>query len=141
MTGLYRRYIRQYSDIARPLTPLTRKNTQFVWSDEAQEAFDILKEYLTQAAILVYPDVRLPYKLYTDARQYTIGAILTQEKNGQEHVIQYISTILNNYNDFMHYIYPHVQAIVMTHVPTQCTLTSPLKHSKLFVQSSALLLQ
>ena len=91
MTGFYRRYIKQFSEIARPLTQLTKKNTRFAWSTEAQEAFEILKECLTQAPILAYPDVSRSYKLYTDASNYAIGGILTQENESGEHVIQYLS--------------------------------------------------
>ena len=95
MAGFYRRYVEHFSEIARPLTMLTRKNAKFIWSPEAQTAFDTLKECLMCSPILAYPDVKLPYKLWTDASQYCIGAILTQETDKGDHVIQYVSHALN----------------------------------------------
>ena len=91
-----RRYTRQFSELARPLTNLTKTNAHFKWCEEAQQAFEILKEKLTQAPILAYPKVQKPYKLYTDTSQYAVGAILTQvDEDRDEHVIQYISHILH----------------------------------------------
>ncbi len=91
MVGYYRSYVPQFSAISRPLTKLTHKNAKFVWDDDAQKAFDYLKTKLTEAPILGYPDVTKPYSLYTDASDYSIGAILTQDTAEGEKVIQYIS--------------------------------------------------
>ena len=91
MTSYYRKYVPNFSKIAKPLTALTRKNARFKWSDEAQTAFETLKEALLQAPILAFPDISKPFKLYTDASQYAMGAVLIQEQDGANRVIQYVS--------------------------------------------------
>ena len=91
MVSYYRKYIPQFSEIARPLTNLTRKNVKFEWNDDTQQAFDFLKKKLTEAPILGYPDVTRPYSLYTDASEYSIGGILTQDTPEGERVIEYVS--------------------------------------------------
>ena len=89
--GYYRNFQPNFSAIARPLTRLTKKNVHFSWSEEAQEAFEVLKQKLIEAPILAYPDVTKPYTLYTDASDYAIGGILTQDFDDGERVIQYVS--------------------------------------------------
>ena len=89
--GYYRNFQPNFSAIARPLTKLTKKNVHFSWSEEAQEAFEVLKQKLIEAPILAYPDVTRPYTLYTDASDYAIGGILTQDFDDGERVIQYVS--------------------------------------------------
>ena len=91
MTSYYRKYVPDFSKTARPLNLLTKKNAKFRWSPEAQSAFEKLKEALLRAPILAFPDIRKPFKLYTDASQYALGAVLTQEHEGQDRVIQFIS--------------------------------------------------
>ena len=91
MAGYYRNFIPQFSAIARPLTKLTKKNVHFDWCDEAQRSFEYLKAKLVTAPILAYPDVTKPYSLYTDASDFAVGGILTQDFEEGERVIQYVS--------------------------------------------------
>ena len=91
LAGYYRNFIPKFSSISRPLTKLTRKNTRFYWDDDCQEAFDYFKKALTEAPILGYPDVTKPYSLYTDASDYSVGGILTQDTPVGEKVICYVS--------------------------------------------------
>nr|GEW64511.1 reverse transcriptase domain-containing protein [Tanacetum cinerariifolium] len=72
--GFYRRFIQDFSKIARPMTHLLEKETPFVFSKECIDAFDTLKKKLTEAPILVVPDWNLPFELMCDASDYTIGA-------------------------------------------------------------------
>ena len=65
--GYYHKFIPSYSDIARPLTNLTRKEMAFEWSKPCQIAFEMLKEFLLKEPILKYPKPEQPYILYTDA--------------------------------------------------------------------------
>ena len=96
MCGYYRRYVPNFADIAAPLVDLTRKNMQFRWSGDCQKAFDFLKTKLTESPILVHADLTKPYRLYTDASDYAIGAILAQiGEDGEEHVIHYLSQQLS----------------------------------------------
>ena len=77
--GYYRKFIPKYSDIAKPLTELTKLDIPFVWTDQCQKAFELLKEYLLKEPILVYPDTSKPYTLYTDASKYAWAGVLTQK--------------------------------------------------------------
>ena len=77
-------------------TELTKKNRHFVWTDECQKAFETLRTALSEAPILAFPDTNKPYKLYTDASNYAIGAALVQESAFGERVIQYLSHQLND---------------------------------------------
>jgi hypothetical protein len=91
MTGYYRQTIHNYANLAEPLTKLTRKGQTYSWGTEQQKAFDALKKTLTSDNIMAFPDSHLPYKLYTDASGYALGSILTQEKDGIERPIHYVS--------------------------------------------------
>lgn len=64
LTGYYRRFIRQYAQVAAPITNLLRKN-QFKWNEEATQAFIELKQILTSAPVLVYPDFQIPFTVET----------------------------------------------------------------------------
>ena len=76
--GYYRKFIPKYSDLARPLTNLTRKDTPFEWTTSCQTAFEMLKEFLLKEPILKYPMPDKPYILYTDASKYAWAGVLTQ---------------------------------------------------------------
>lgn len=90
LTGYYRRFVGQYALIAVPLTNLLRKEG-FVWSDEAQEAFEQLKIALTSALVLVFPNFNIPFIVEMDVCGVGIGAILLQLK----HPIAYFSKKLS----------------------------------------------
>ena len=76
---------------------LTHKFAQFTWSEERQNAFDILKSLLTSSHVMAAPHTDQPYKLYTDACDYAVGGILVQvDENGVERVIQYVSHSLSS---------------------------------------------
>ena len=79
LAGYYRIFVPKYSDIARPLTDLTKKDTQFNWTERCQQTFDILKELLSKEPILKYPDPNKQYTLFTDATKYAWACVLTQE--------------------------------------------------------------
>nr|GFA29613.1 hypothetical protein [Tanacetum cinerariifolium] len=76
--GFYRRFIQDFSKIARPMTHLLEKETPFVFSKDCINAFETLKKKLTEAPILVVPDWNLPFELMCDASDFTIGAVLGQ---------------------------------------------------------------
>lgn len=93
--GWYRRFINNFSKIAQPLSRLTSKNVKFIWSDEANEAFNTLKSALVSAPILKCPNFDEPFYIHTDASSFAIGAVLTQKLNGVDHPIAYCSRTLN----------------------------------------------
>ncbi|GJR56331.1 reverse transcriptase domain-containing protein [Tanacetum coccineum] len=68
--GFYRRFIQDFSKIARPMTHLLEKDTPFIFSKECIDTFNILKKKLTEASILVAPDWDLPFKIMCDASDY-----------------------------------------------------------------------
>ncbi|GKF67728.1 reverse transcriptase domain-containing protein [Tanacetum coccineum] len=79
-TGFYRRFIQDFSKIARPMTHLLEKETPFVFSKDCIDAFQTLKKKLTEAPILVVSDWNLPFELMCDASDFAIGAVLGQRK-------------------------------------------------------------
>ncbi|KAK3108916.1 hypothetical protein FSP39_018571 [Pinctada imbricata] len=107
--GYYRRFIKGFSDIARPLNDLlpegkkkTRKGAKpkpppanWKWSSEQETAFNTLKEKLTTYPILGYADYTLPFELHTDASSSSLGAVLYQTQNDEKRVIAYASRSLS----------------------------------------------
>jgi len=78
LANYYRRFIQDFAKVAHPLHKLTRKNTKFVWTNEAQSAFNYLKSKFVSAPVLIHPDRDLPFIVETDSSNYAIGAILSQ---------------------------------------------------------------
>ncbi|GJZ13808.1 reverse transcriptase domain-containing protein [Tanacetum coccineum] len=76
--GFYRRFIQDFSKIARPMTRLLEKETPFFFSKECIESFETLKKKLTEAPILVAPDWDLPFEIMCDASDFAVGAVLGQ---------------------------------------------------------------
>ena len=88
----YRRFIQDFSQIAKPLHRLTERNCSFKWTAECQQSFDKLKAKLTTAPVLAYPDYGKPFILDTDASDFGIGAVLSQKDDkGREHVVAFAS--------------------------------------------------
>ena len=92
--GFYRRFIRDFSKIARPLTKLLEKDAAFDFNDKCLEAFNILKEKLTHAPIMVTPNWSLPFELMCDASDSAVGAVLGQRKEKYFQPIYYVSRTL-----------------------------------------------
>lgn len=87
----YRRFIPKFAEIASPLHRLTQKSVEFGWTIECQKAFEELKQRFTKAPVLAFPRFDVPFRLYTDASDYGIGAVLSQKQDGAERVIAYAS--------------------------------------------------
>ena len=80
LIGYYHKFVPRFSDLARPLNALTRKNMSFEWTPVCQESFKLLKTSLMTEPVFTYPDINLPYVLFTDASKYAWECVLTQEK-------------------------------------------------------------
>ncbi|GJU75500.1 reverse transcriptase domain-containing protein [Tanacetum coccineum] len=93
--GFYRRFIKDFSKIARLITKLLEKDTPFEFNDECQKAFEILKEKLTCAPVIVSPNWNLPFKLMCDASDFAVGAVLGQKDGKNFHPIYFASKTLN----------------------------------------------
>lgn len=135
LAGYYRRFIENFSKITKPLTSLLKKDACFHWSQEQQEAFNLLKDKLTSAPLLQYPNFEIPFVLTTDASNYAVSAILSQGDIGKDKPIAYASRTLNkqegNYsttekellaiifgvNNFRPYLYGRKFKIVTDHKP------------------------
>nr|GEW27008.1 reverse transcriptase domain-containing protein [Tanacetum cinerariifolium] len=87
--GFYRRFIKDFSKIARPMTQLLEKDTPFIFSKECVEAFQTLKRKLTEAPILIAPDWDMPFELMCDASDFAIGAVLGQRQDKHFRPIHY----------------------------------------------------
>ena len=100
--GYYRKFVQNFSKIARPLTDLmpapsskrkskAKEQKQWHWGDEEERAFETLKHHLTSPPILAYPDFTQPFELHTDASQKGLGAVLYQTQGEHQRVIGYAS--------------------------------------------------
>jgi len=79
LCNYYRLFIKDFAKIANPIHKLTRKNVEFVWGKDQQDAFDKLKHIFTSAPILRNPDGDKPFIVETDASNFAVGALLSQE--------------------------------------------------------------
>jgi len=93
--GFYRRFIKDFSKIAKPLSSLLEKDINFTFDDSCLEAFSLLKKALVSPPVIVAPNWELPFELMCDASNYAVGAVLGQRKNRMFHAIYYASKTLN----------------------------------------------
>ncbi|KAK1626523.1 hypothetical protein QYE76_000838 [Lolium multiflorum] len=93
--GFYRRFIKDFSKISKPLTNLLQKDVPFVFDDDCKEAFDTLKKALTTAPIVEPPDWNLPFEIMCDASDFAVGAVLGQRVDKKLNVIHYASKTLD----------------------------------------------
>jgi hypothetical protein len=97
LCNYYRKFVKTFSAIAKPLTILTRNDQPWIWRDELEAAFQQLKEHLALAPILQRPIAGRTYQLHTDWSALGIGAVLMQmDDDGKEFVIAYASWSNNN---------------------------------------------
>jgi hypothetical protein len=134
LAGYYRKFIKDYSKKAKPLTNLTQKERPFEWTNDQQEAFEELKKSLTSQPVLKYPDFEKEFTLMTDASNIAIGAVLTQrDDQGKEHPIAYHSkglsgceknwdttnleafAVVNAVGKFRHYLHGRKFKIITDH--------------------------
>ncbi|GKC17645.1 reverse transcriptase domain-containing protein [Tanacetum coccineum] len=94
-SGFYRRFIKDFSKIARPITKLLEKDTPFEFNDECQKAFKLLKDKLTCALVIVNPKWNLPFELMCDASDFAVGAVLGQKDGKNFYPIYFASKTLN----------------------------------------------
>ncbi|XP_062532989.1 uncharacterized protein LOC101738890 [Bombyx mori] len=137
LVSYYRRFIPDFSKLAKSLTSLLKKDTPFNWTNEQQLNFENLKNKLVEAPILIYPDFNSPFLLTCDASNYAISAILSQGPIGRDRPVSYASRTLNkaecNYSvtekeclaivfgtkTFRPYLYGRRFTIITDHKPLQ----------------------
>ena len=92
-----RNFVPQFSEIAQPLTELTKKGRPFEWGDIEQSAFETLKTSLISITYLTIPNPNVPFRIFTDASDSAIGAVLVQEaENDTYDFIAFSSKSLND---------------------------------------------
>ena len=92
--GFYRRFIKEFSFITKPLTNLLIKDVPFVFDDACLSAFNRLKEALVSAPIITLPYWSLPFEIMCDVNDHAVGAVMGQRKDKRLHVIYYASRTL-----------------------------------------------
>ena len=95
LSGYYRRFIKDYAKIAKPLSDLLKKDVKWEGGCSRRRSFRKLRRYLCKTPILLYPNFQKTFKLTTDASDHTVGAILTQEKDGVDMPVAYFSKTMN----------------------------------------------
>ena len=96
LVGYYRRFVKKFSDKAAPLNALLHEDQAWKWTQECQYAFETLKGEIAARPVSAYPDFSKPFRLYTDASNLGLGAILAQKQEGKEKIICCASRTLNN---------------------------------------------
>ncbi len=96
LTGYYRKFVKDYSKVALPLTELTKNTVAFVWGDEQQRAFEELKTRLQTAPVLAHPDPSRQFILNSDASGFAVAAVLSQQQeDGSIRPVAYYSKKMN----------------------------------------------
>ena len=97
--GFYRKFIPKYAQVSAPFQKMI-KNQVFHWDDQAQIAFQTLKDAVTSAPVLRIPDTTMPFELMVDASDYACGAVLhqshpspTKPHTPVKHVVEYLSHV------------------------------------------------
>lgn len=85
----YRKFIPKFAEWARVLNQLTRKNINFLYTNECQTSFESLKKALIKIPVLAYPDFDQPFIITVDASNYAVGAVLSQMIDGHDRPISY----------------------------------------------------
>ena len=149
LTSYYRRFIKGFAEIASPLHSLTKKNAEFVWSEECQLVFDSLKQKLTTAPVLVYPNFNQSFVLETDTSIKGLGTVLSQRQDDQLHPVAFASRALSaeekNYSiteletltvvwaiqHYHAYLYGHKVMVITDHSAVKAIFQTPSPSGKL----------
>ncbi|KAF8054210.1 hypothetical protein N665_1335s0001 [Sinapis alba] len=97
LAGYYRRFVKGFSSIAKPLTKLTGKDVPLVWDEKTEEAFNKLKEALTTAPVLTLPQPGKIYDVYTDASRVGLGCVIMQENKAIAYASRQLKKHEENY--------------------------------------------
>ncbi|MDR3548743.1 MAG: reverse transcriptase, partial [Candidatus Pacebacteria bacterium] len=89
--GYYRKFIKDFSKIATPLSELTKDSVTFEWGSSQQTAFKQLKDAIAHGPVLILPDPKLPFVVHTDASGFAVGAVLQQDQGHGLQPVAYLS--------------------------------------------------
>jgi hypothetical protein len=129
LAGYYRRFILDFSKIAKPMTQLFHKDVKLVWNPECEEAFHTLRTLLTSAPILAQPNIEKPFDVYCDALGTGLGCVLMQEgrviayasRQLQKHEVNYpthdleLAAVVHALKIWRHYLLGNVCNIYTDH--------------------------
>nr|GEX84087.1 reverse transcriptase domain-containing protein [Tanacetum cinerariifolium] len=134
--SFYRRFVQDFSKIARPMTHLLEKDTPFVFSKDCIDAFETHKKKLIEAPIFVVPDWNLPFKLMCDASDFAIGAVLGQRKTKHFQPIHYASKAMTEAQ--IHYTTTEKEMLAIVYAFEKFRLYLVLSKSIVYTDHSAL---
>jgi hypothetical protein len=97
MAGYYRRFIKGFSSIAKPMTELLKKGNKFVWTPKCEESFHVIKNKLTTAAVLTLPDIHQSFVIFCDASRQGLGCVLMQNEKVIAHASRLLKPHEQNY--------------------------------------------
>jgi hypothetical protein len=97
LAGYYRRFVKDFSKIAAPLTDLLRSELKWQWSTSQETAFRTLQTAISSAPVLIVPDPSLPYEVMTDASGFAVGATLSQDQGKGLQPVAYLSHKMNEH--------------------------------------------
>jgi transposase InsO family protein len=159
LAGYYHKFVPNFSNLAEPFNNLKRKDVPFVWTDECQRNFEIIKNVLCKTPLLIYPDFSKPFILQTDASGFALGAVLSQKTEKGVKPIAYASRALLPYQrryhtiekeslaikwaalHFRHYLYGHKFHVETDHKPLKALFNTPPKNSRIAQWRNELLLE
>ena len=116
LANFYRKFVPDYAKIARPLYDLLRKDTPFTWGEAQQSAFDMLKDKLTSAPVLIHFRHGDPTEVRVDACEYGVGGVLLQQRDGEWRPVAFTSRSLHNAE--LNYTISEKEALAAVHALT-----------------------
>ncbi|WVZ80231.1 hypothetical protein U9M48_027724 [Paspalum notatum var. saurae] len=123
LAGYYRRFIKDFSKTAKPMTSLTKKNTKYLWDPKCEEAFTSLKKSLTSTPVLAQPDVTKPFDVYCDASAMGL-ALRKHEANYATHDLE-LAAVVHDLKIWRHYLLGNTCHIYTDHKSLKYILTQP----------------